>query len=549
MDSAEKGSGEMSAVDELCQSYLDLRWHFDPAAASGVGLVQHDGRLGRFDEESVRQHLVAVRALAGAAEDLDVETLAQEIDRTALLDDMRVLAFRLEHERPHRRNPCFWLSHLFDGVHAVLGRGEDGAAAGAMTDRLKEVPAFLDAAAATLVSPPAIFSETALAMLGGGGTLVAAAVERCSALAPELAPELAEGGRTALVALRNFGTALRDRIPTDPDPTAFAVGEEQFERRLHFEHALQAGAPELWRYGLHLRDEVEAEIVALARTIDPGTPWRELVQRLREEGAPAEASVLGQYQDEVARALRFLEEERIVTLTDVPLEVVATPPYLRPMLPFAAYEIPPAYLPGRPGRFFVTLPDGEHDGRSRAAQLQEHARHGLPSLIAHEAWPGHHLQLTRAQALPSLVRQHLWSPLTVEGWALYCEGLMDELGYYPSPEVQLFRLVDLLWRAVRIDVDIGLHTRGMTADEAVQELVGRLPMDRAGALAEVRRYCQMPTYQLCYAVGRRDFLAFRDAVRVARGSAFDLRAFHDEVLAYGGLPISLIRWGVERQDG
>jgi hypothetical protein len=213
-----------------------------------------------------------------------------------------------------------------------------------MVDRLRDVPAFLTAAQATLVSPPDIFTETARAMLGGGGSLIAAAVERLGAQAPELAGELEGAGREALVALRSFGTALRDGIATDTDPTAFAVGEEQFERRLRYEHALQAGAPELWRYGLRLRDEVEAELSALAREIDPRHSWRELVQRLREEGAPPEAQLLSTYRDEVRRAEQFLADRQVVSLTDVPLEVVATPPYLRPMLPFAAYDMPPILL-------------------------------------------------------------------------------------------------------------------------------------------------------------------------------------------------------------
>jgi uncharacterized protein (DUF885 family) len=370
-------------------------------------------------------------------------------------------------------------------------------------------------------------------------------VERTSALAPELAPELETAGREALVALRSFGTALRDRIATADEPGAFAVGEEQFERRLRYEHALLAGAGELWRYGLRLREEVEADLAALAREIDPQRSWRELVRLLREEGTPDEGEVLAQYRDEVARAHAFLVERSVVSLTEVPLEVVATPTYLRPMLPFAAYDMPPILLPGRPGHFYVTEPEPGASDQERMAQLREHASFGLPSLVAHEAWPGHHLQLTRAQALDSEVRRHLWSPLTVEGWALYCEGLMDELGFYPSQEVRLFRMVDLLWRAVRIDIDIGLHTRGMSVSEAVEELVHRLPMERSDAIAEVRRYCQMPTYQLCYAVGRRDLLALREAAQAARGPAFSLRGFHDEVLSYGGLPVSLIRWGME----
>jgi uncharacterized protein (DUF885 family) len=84
----------------------------------------------------------------------------------------------------------------------------------------------------------------------------------------------------------------------------------------------------------------------------------------------------------------------------------------------------------------------------------------------------------------------------------------------------------------------------MTFDEAVQMLVDRVHFDRHNAEAEVRRYCANPAYQLCYAVGRREFRKLRDAYHAARGSSYSLRGFHDSVLKYGGLPVSLIRWGL-----
>jgi hypothetical protein len=84
----------MAGVDELCRSYLDLKYHFDPAAASAAGLTSHDGRLGSFDRASTRAHLAALRAVAGAVEELEVEGLQDEIDRTALLGELRSTAFR-----------------------------------------------------------------------------------------------------------------------------------------------------------------------------------------------------------------------------------------------------------------------------------------------------------------------------------------------------------------------------------------------------------------------------------------------------------------------
>jgi uncharacterized protein (DUF885 family) len=165
-------------------------------------------------------------------------------------------------------------------------------------------------------------------------------------------------------------------------------------------------------------------------------------------------------------------------------------------------------------------------------------------MVAHEAYPGHHLQLALAQELDSEVRRHIWSPVMVEGWALYSEQLMGQSGYYVSDQARLFQLVNLLWRAVRVVLDVGLHTRGMSPTEAVEYMVEHLPIERPSAEAEVRRYCAWPTYQLCYAVGRRELLRLRDAYREREGRGFRARRFHDEVMGYGGLPVSLASWGM-----
>ncbi len=123
----------------------------------------------------------------------------------------------------------------------------------------------------------------------------------------------------------------------------------------------------------------------------------------------------------------------------------------------------------------------------------------------------------------------------VEGWALYCEQLMEEAGYYRARASRLFRLVNLLWRAVRIVLDVGLHTRGMTAAEAVDYMVDHLPIERPSAEAEVRRYCAWPTYQLCYAVGRREIAPARARrIASAAGASFRTRRFHDELLSVRG---------------
>ncbi|HEU4700145.1 MAG TPA: DUF885 domain-containing protein [Gemmatimonadales bacterium] len=535
----------MSSPDELCRSYLDLKWHFDPAAASAAGATAQDHRLGDFGVEAVREHVAAFRSVATAIEDLDVEALPDEIDRTALLNDVRATLATLEDERPHERNPEFWLSHLFLGLYSLLTR-RDGAAAArapAALDRLKATPAFLDAARATLDAPPSVFVDTALGMLGGGGELLVQVNRVFGAAAPELAEELTVATGEALQALTAFGRALRDEIAPAEDPLAFALGAEAFNRRLHVAHAIGESAAELWRYGQRLQQEVTAAVEAEARAIDPTRSWRDVVASLREETAPA-GGLLDHYRGEVARSRAFVLERDLAPIPEGPLEVVPTPAFLTALIPFAAYDPPPTLLPDKTGRFYVTEPDPAAGAEQRARLLREHCVHDLVWTVVHEGYPGHHLQLVTAQGLPSEVRRHLWTPVLVEGWALYVENLMADEGYARGPAERLFRLVNLLWRAVRIVLDTGLHTRGMTPAQAVDYMVAHLPMERASAEAEVRRYCANPTYQLCYAVGWRDLRALRDAYAARAGDAFTLRRFHDELLAYGGLPVSLVRWGM-----
>jgi hypothetical protein len=535
----------MASVDDLCRSYLDLKYHFDPAAASSAGLVSHDARLGRFDAETTREHLSALRAVAGAIEELESDDLQAEIDRTALLGEIRSSAFRLEHERPHVRNPAFWLSHVFQGLYAIRSR-RNGAFAGrapAALERLRAIPGFLATARDSLDEPPAVFVDTALGMLGGGGELVVQLVAALDPEVPELRADFQDAAGKALEALKRFGTALRGEIEPAADPHAFAVGEEQFSRRLHHEHALVAGAPELWRYGLHLQEETEAELAALASRLD-GRSWREIVEELRGD-APEPEALLGVYRAELDRAHAFVADRDLVSVPRDPVDVVPTPGFMLALVPFAAYEPPPIFLSHQTGRFYVTPPDPGSPPETLARQRRGHCRHAIPAMVAHEAYPGHHLQLVTAQGLASEVRRHVWTPVMVEGWALYCEQLMDEAGYYEEDEARLFRLVNLLWRAIRIVLDVGLHTRGMSPAEAVDYMVEHLPIERASAEAEVRRYCAWPTYQLCYAVGRRELLRLREAYRERAGASFRPRAFHDELLAYGGIPVALARWGME----
>jgi uncharacterized protein (DUF885 family) len=150
------------------------------------------------------------------------------------------------------------------------------------------------------------------------------------------------------------------------------------------------------------------------------------------------------------------------------------------------------------------------------------------------------LQLTVAAKLPSKVRKVFGNNLFVEGWALYCEEMMWEQGYWDDLRVRLFQLKDLVWRAVRVIVDVGLHCKGMSFNEAIHWLVSEAHLEHANAVAEVRRYTASPTQPLSYLTGKMAILKLRDEIQKRQGSSFSLKEFHDKLLQAGGLPIRLV---------
>ncbi len=526
---------------ELTDSYLDLKWHLDPVEATGAGLPQFDQALGQFRLDAMQHHLAAFRSLASALEACEVESLQEEIDRTALLYDARVTIHGIERDKHHVRNPGFWASHPLEGLYLLLAR-EDRSydhRAQAAASRLTQIPGFFEQARATLADCPGVFVRTGLDVTRAGVALVD---DVAKALRPSDDEKFEDTCEAARDAMRAFADYLESEL-LENATADFACGEKSFNFRLQHEHALNTTAAELWQYGHSLVDEVEQEVVSLAAAVQPGADWHDVVDELRTDHPSAEGLVAA-YAVEMDRARRFVEQENLVSVPAGPLEVVETPSFLSSLIPFAAYQPPGAFSEDKTGLFYVTPPGRDLSPDAAERMLRDHCTHDLPCTALHEGFPGHHLHFLHAQAQPRVVRSIVGTSVTVEGWALYCEEMMGAAGFYRSVPERLFQQVALLWRAVRIVADVGLHTKGMTFQEAVDLLVNRLHFDRPNAEAEVRRYCATPAYQIGYAVGRREIKSLHDDYRDAAGAEYSLRGFHEDLLTYGLLPVSLMRWGM-----
>lgn len=515
----------MSGLGGLCRSYLDVRWTFDPAQGTRAGNETSDALLPMLDAESVRLQLATLRSLAGAVEDLVVDDDGEEIDRTALLDDLRTTIFRFESEVPHRHDPAAWLRSVAQAWQSLLAHPGSVPEARALATlaRLRGAPAVLAAATATLTAPAMLFVDEAVELVPGVALLPDRLARLAAGSRPEIADQLESAAALAADAVRGFGARLTSATAPSADPAAFAVGEDEFDHRLHFEHALHASAPELWRWGQRSIEEQAEVVVQAAGRVETGADPRQLALRLRHE-RPVGADVQLHFLRAVARARKFVDDRSLVVAPPGDVRLFDTPEFLRPIVPIAGYEAPTVvYLTPDPAI----------------------AREELVHAALREVCPGRHLHRAHAAGLHSDVRRLLSTPVTVDGWALYATDLMYRAGFAESAEEEFFHQLAMLRAIALVVVDVGLHTRGMTPAEAIAFLMDRLPLDQAAALADVRRVAAWPTSGLAAAVGRREIVQLHDAWRARVGDEAPIKRFHQALLDFGGLPISLARWGMD----
>jgi uncharacterized protein (DUF885 family) len=207
-------------------------------------------------------------------------------------------------------------------------------------------------------------------------------------------------------------------------------------------------------------------------------------------------------------------------------------------------EAIPAFEPGSPTHYQTGTPDGKRPGRVSVATSNFAQRTMLDdeATAYHEGIPGHHMQMSVAQQLTALpkFRRHGGNAGYVEGWALYSEQLGKEVGFYQDPGSDFGRLSSELFRAVRLVVDTGLHWQGWTRDQVVDFFRKSGAVDEPTLQAETDRYIAWPAQALSYKLGQLKIRELRDRANKQLGSNFDIRAFHDEVLNGGVLPLDLL---------
>lgn len=205
---------------------------------------------------------------------------------------------------------------------------------------------------------------------------------------------------------------------------------------------------------------------------------------------------------------------------------------------------------GAPQHYNQGTPDGSRPGTYyvHLSDMNSMPKSTMEGVAYHEGSPGHHMQISIAQELESVpkFRTQMGFNAYVEGWALYSETLAKEMGGYQNPYYDFGRLVNEIWRAIRLVTDTGLHAKGWTEDDAIQYFSENSSISPGAIQAEVRRYMVMPGQATGYKIGMLKIQELRALAEKELGNQFDLKGFHDTVLGGGALPLNILEGKVKR---
>ncbi len=550
----------VTAVFHLSDSYVEDLCGLDPFAASAIGEPGYDDQVTDYSPDGVEARVDLARTTLRALDAAEPENDADRIAAAVLRDRLEVMLEGHAAGNPWRQlsnfdSPITFIRSAFD-----LSPRETPEDWEHIATRMARVPDALQGFTASLrhgldtaqIAPrrQALVCAGQAATLGG---LSGPAEPYFTALAAARAAggvtgdSLREGARLATAAYAELATFLReDYAPTARESDA--AGEEVYALGVRRWLGLTCDLREVYLWGWQEIHRIEAEMDRIAGGIAPGAGLDGTIALLRSDparGVETVEELLGFLQDLTDRTIDELDGVHF----DIPEEIRRVECRQAPPGAAAAmYYTPPSADFSRPGRTWYPVRE-----RTRFPLWTE------VSTAYHEGVPGHHLQvglcMTFQDRLTRFQREMGFYSGHGEGWALYAERLMDELGYLEDPDYRLGMLAAHAFRAMRVIVDIGLHLQlEIPKDEEYQpgkvwDWDTALPFvtrysyfgGPGFAMSELERYCGMPAQAISYKVGERVWLDVRSQLQDRLGPAFDLKRFHMDALHMGSLPLDGLR--------
>lgn len=532
---------------------------------------------------------------------------AERIDRAVLEAQLGFILHQLEDLHYHQRAVDTYVAEPFRGVDWQLQQMTDAGEGLLGTEaewrlvvaRLRGVPAYVAAAKANLLEGKRVGNVPDRRMVERDGiagsranaeyfekTLPAQARPYLGArpFAASTLRDVAEAATAAARAYSDFAAFLGATFDPKEKADRFAVGAREYEWRVHNNLRDPRSVDELWRYGAEQVARYQARIYEVAERLakdaslglrfaspaEKNASVRAVMDYLAKDSPKDDDELLRWYVETGKRAVAYGREHQLFDIpADYRLDVYPTPPVLRSTIDAAYYSAPPFKKSGV-GRFYLT-PTGNDPGA-----LKLNNRASVADTALHEGFPGHdwHFKYMTQHAdqisnirwlTPGAVEDSssMWEDsMAAEGWGLYAEELMSEpvqgreYGFY-SPGEYLYELQGQLLRAVRVRVDVGLHTGRMTFAEARDYFTDNVnfypnacaatasdPTAKAvcdGAERAIYRYSKWPTQAITYNLGKNAILALREEYRKARGAQYSEKAFHERFMGMGTIPVGYFR--------
>ncbi len=507
---------------------LDAWQADDPDFARGLGLHAYDGKVADCSRAAIEQQITALRQAERDLAAVDPSKLTPDgaLDLGILKQRVASKLFWLVDFPSWQKNPAYY-QDLF-GVNAYLDRDYAPLAERAAKllqhekAALAQVPHIRENIAGPLSKP---IVETAIKIYAGYAKYLRGDVVKLVGNSGDAAfrSEFAKSNVALAKAADDLAAWLRkDELPRAD--ASHVLGAERYRKLLLAQEGITESLADFKARGEADLAKNKAAYEKLAKSV--------------KAKRPKAADLLADARQVTEQARAFVVDEKIVKLpSDERAVVKETPPFMRWNSAFL--NAPgPFDKPSLPAFYYITLPDPSWPAKEQAEYVPSWGT--IISTTVHEVYPGHFVHGLWIKQAPTRVEKSLHSYAFTEGWAHYTEQMMVDEGFGADrPGARLGQLTDALLRDCRYVVSVGIHTEGMTLDQAAERFQSDCHQDRATAREQANRGAFDPGY-FAYTFGKLQILALRETARSQLGDRFSLQAFHDELLSHGAPPVLLV---------
>ena len=544
-------------VPKIATDYVEHYLRTNPERATDLGDHRFDGELTDYSAEAQAKDLATQKEFREKLTAIDGSQLtgANSIDFRILKENIDYQIFRAEELKEPDWNPLVYMQSLANSLYLLVAR--DFAPAEKripnLRQRMEKIPRVIAQAKTNLQHPPRIHSETAIEQTQGAINLVRQEVAPLLDQAPQLKKDLAPLQEKTAAALEEYKKWLQNDLLARSDGN-FRLGAEKYRKKLRFALASDLSMEEIMKRAQTDLQQTQTAIydtaLPLYKKYFPNADAATLADKHKVTAAvldklaeqhPNDATVVDFAKKVVTEATAFVKQHDLVTVPNVPLDVIAMPEFKRGVA--IAYCDAPGPLEKNGETFFAVAPTPKDWSKERKESFfREYNNYQIRDLTVHEAMPGHYLQLAHSNEFhaPTLVRAIFRSGTFIEGWAVYTEQMMAEQGYGGS-EVKMQQLKMRLRAIANAILDQSIHAGNMTEEEAMNLMTKETFQQEGEAVAKWKR-ARLTSAQLStYFVGGTEHLDLRAAEQKKLGRDFNLKEYNDQVISYGSPPVKYVR--------